>query len=62
MSMWQPRRPSPTFSALGEKVGGLIMAPTREDAERLAIVLHGRPIIVELVVQSRLTMRAELEL
>jgi hypothetical protein len=62
MSMWQPRRPSPTFSTLGEKVGGLIMAPTKEDAERLAITLHGRPVLVELVVQHRLTLRSELDL
>jgi hypothetical protein len=60
--MWQPRRPSPTFSTLGEKVGGQIIAPNKESAERLAIALHGRPVIVELVVQHRLTLKPELEL
>lgn len=62
MSMWQPRRPSPTFSTLGEKVGQPIEAPNRMAAERLAIARHGRPVIVELLVEHRLTLRPELEL
>ena len=41
MSMWQPRRPSPTFSSLGEKLGDPLEAPNRASAERLAIARHG---------------------
>lgn len=62
MSLWQPRRPSPTFSDLGTKIGQPIEAPNRAAAERLAIAQHGRPIIVELLVRSQFVLKPELDL
>ena len=61
MSLWQARRPSPTFSDLGEKLGPTLMAPDREAAERLAIAKYGRPIVVELVRTAPLRLSREVD-
>ena len=59
MSKWQPRRPSPTFSDLGAKLGEPLEAPNRAAAERLAIARHGRPVVVELIARPRFHLSPE---
>lgn len=60
-SLWRPRRPSATLSDLGVPLTPLILAPTKQDAERLARMRHGENVLVELVRQAPLRLSRELD-
>lgn len=60
-ALWRPRRPSVTLSDLGAELSPMILAPTKQDAERLARLRHGQDVLVELVRSAPLRLSRELD-